>query len=148
MGNKIYPIEEMYLTHSLEKQNGLTIVKGKKSYDIQKCSKCGIIFHTVGFHGLIPKGKVSEKKLLECDGSFLKTRKEQTGKWITVTHCTAQGEAFSNIETGTSHKIITPPEPYKNDVRGVWIMGVGEPVKILNNEFIFKPKMVRRKWSK
>lgn len=39
--------------------------------------------------------------------------------------------AFANLDIGTIHDIIPTP---KNE-SGLWVMGVGEPVKLLQGEF-------------
>lgn len=38
---------------------------------------------------------------------------------------------FENLRPGTKHDIIPTP---KNE-RGLWVMGVGEPVRLLNSEY-------------
>lgn len=56
-------------------------------------------------------------------------------KKIRITECHAVGSPFANLLPGTEHDVIKPPHPKKNDERGVWVMGVGEPVKVLRHEF-------------
>ena len=59
-------------------------------------------------------------------------------KSIKIKHCKAYGKLFENITDGSIHKIIPPPKGFKRDLKntkGVWVMGVGGPVKILYNEF-------------
>jgi hypothetical protein len=56
-------------------------------------------------------------------------------KRIRIKYCTAFGEAFGNLTHGSEHDVIKPPAHYKNDKKGVWVMGVGEPVKVLNGEY-------------
>ena len=55
---------------------------------------------------------------------------------IKITHCEAFGIQFENLVDGSIHEVIKTPSGYKNDSKGVWVMGVGEPVKVLNREFI------------
>lgn len=57
-------------------------------------------------------------------------------KKIKVTKCTAYGKVFSNLLPDSEHEVVTPPQGYKNDHSGVWVMGVGEPVKLLTVEFV------------
>lgn len=59
----------------------------------------------------------------------------RTIKKIKITNCRAVGTPFANLLPGTEHIVIKPPYPKKNDDRGVWVMGVGEPVKVLRYEF-------------
>jgi hypothetical protein len=56
-------------------------------------------------------------------------------RYVKVTQCRAVGQIFGNLEPDTVHRVIEPPKGYKNDSRGVWVMGVGEPVKLLANEY-------------
>jgi hypothetical protein len=56
-------------------------------------------------------------------------------KRIRIKYCTALGKVFENLTPGSEHNVINPPSPYKNDKRGVWVMGIGEPVKLLNGEY-------------
>lgn len=54
---------------------------------------------------------------------------------IKITFCNAQGGQFANLTPGSEHEVIDPPKGHKNDNRGVWVMGVGEPVKVLKREY-------------
>lgn len=55
---------------------------------------------------------------------------------IKITNCKAFGEMFKNLTPGSIHEVIEAPKEYKNSkIKGVWVMGVGEPVKVLDNEF-------------
>lgn len=61
---------------------------------------------------------------------------------IKVIQCRAQGESFKNLTPNSIHVIIDPPEGENNEgsgrgMRGVWVMGVGEPVKLLKGEYVF-----------
>ena len=56
-------------------------------------------------------------------------------KRIRIKYCTAFGEVFKNLTPGSEHNVIKPPPLYKNDRKGVWVMGVGEAVKVLNGEY-------------
>lgn len=53
---------------------------------------------------------------------------------IKITRYTAFGPAFKNLVPGSEHMIIAPPKGQDNE-RGVWVMGVGEPVLVLFREF-------------
>lgn len=61
----------------------------------------------------------------------MKTKPER----IRITYCKAFGSSFENITSGSIHKVISTPIGEKEDGRGVWVLGAGEPVKVLNNEF-------------
>tara|TARA_R110000868_G_scaffold74337_13_gene215007 strand:+ start:2145 stop:2435 length:291 start_codon:yes stop_codon:yes gene_type:complete len=59
-------------------------------------------------------------------------------KRVRVTRCTAAGKVFENMTSGSVHDIVDPPVGQRADTRGIWVMGVGEPIKLLNNEFVFE----------
>lgn len=44
------------------------------------------------------------------------------------------GRAFANLTEGSEHEVVEPPKAYKdkypNGEGSVWVMGVGEPVRI------------------
>lgn len=60
------------------------------------------------------------------------------GRTIQITRCMASGKAFDNLTPSSYHEIVNPPNGYKNDIDGVWVMGIGEPVKVLDTEFKYK----------
>jgi hypothetical protein len=114
--------------HVWGKENLTTIITRNGSYDILKCKHCGIQGKTSSLWTIKLKGSYSKEKVYNCPHN-------QTAKRIKITLCTAMGKVFSNLTPGSEHNVIAPPEAYAND-KGTWIMGVGEPVKVLPNEFI------------
>lgn len=118
--------------HNWEKQNLVTIMDRKGHYDIYKCSKCGMQAKSDTISTIKLKGSYSIENVYNCKGDNSINELNR----IRITNCTAQGKSFENLKPNTEHSIITPPEGYKNDHTGVWVMGVGEPVKILTSEFI------------
>jgi transcription elongation factor Elf1 len=116
--------------HKWEKQNLVTLFKKKRSYDIMKCVNCGIKGETINLAEIGLKASYSENKVYCCPGSA-----PDIPKRIKITHCDACGIQFANILPQSEYDVVTPPEGYKNDHTGVWVMGIGEPVKILSNEF-------------
>jgi len=142
MGKYIINLEEG--NHNWHKVNMITITKNKQMYDKYKCLKCGI---TGKRHGLsdsiVIDGNPNKDKVNNCI--------EETGinyTNIKITNCKAIGKAFSNLLPDSIHLIIPPPieykDKYKNDYSGVWVMGVGEPVRVLKEEFIPVRGMIRR----
>jgi hypothetical protein len=113
--------------HTWEKQNLVTIATRKSSYDILKCKHCGIEGKTTSLWTIRLKGSYSSDKVYNCPNN-------KTAVHIQITQCHAFGKVFANLTPGSIHEVITPPEEYKND-RGIWVMGVGEPVKVLSDEF-------------
>lgn len=81
--------------------------------------------------------EVSEKYKIEsvklCPKAELRIPKK-----VKVTLCLAFSEKFSNLKPGSIHEVVTPPEGYENDHTGVWVMGVGETVKLLADEYVFQ----------
>ena len=55
-------------------------------------------------------------------------------KQIRVIWVNAFGPAFSNLIPGSIHDVIEACNG-KDSKRGVWVMGMGEPVLLLNGEF-------------
>lgn len=117
--------------HKFEKQNPVTIIKGKKAYDVLKCS-CGISGKRYGFTDTIwLDGRISKKKANNCPDCI-------DIKAIEIIQCTAVGKAFENLKPGTIHTVIDAPEGANNN-GGVWVMGEGEPVKVLHREYKDSP---------
>ena len=54
---------------------------------------------------------------------------------IKITQMQAVGKAFANLTPGSEHAVVNPPKGQKNGERGLWVMGVGEPVLVLFHEF-------------
>lgn len=114
--------------HEWDKQNLVTIAdKNGKHYDILKCKNCGIEGKTTTLWTIALKGSYSSDKVHYCPGQKKVDR-------IQITYCHAFGKEFSNLTPGSIHRVIPPPEEYKND-KGIWVMGVGEPVKVLSDEY-------------
>lgn len=113
--------------HNFEKQNLVTIMSPRGPYDLYKCSLCGL------------RAKGYSLTELKIEKRYSKTAnncpKAETVKRIKITNCRAVGKAFANLTPGSVHSVIDPPEGYNNS-RGVWVMGVGEPVKVLFEEFV------------
>jgi len=53
---------------------------------------------------------------------------------IQITECKAFGKSFENLTPGSIHEALTAPEG-KRTKGGVWVMGVGEPVFVLDSEY-------------
>lgn len=117
--------------HHWEKQNLVTIPHKKGSYDILFC-KCGLKGKRRGLVESIELDSRQSKKAKQCTYYKLK---EETGRKIKITHCSAQGPIFVNITDGSEHLLITPPEG--RDKTEYWVMGIGEPIRLLDNEFKF-----------
>ena len=114
--------------HYFEKQNSITKTEGRNFYDLYKCCNCGIKGKRYGFNEeLTIDGRISKKKIQNCSGA------KKVNK-IIITKCTAVGTAFKNLTPDSVHEVIDAPTG-QNNSRGVWVMGVGEPVKVLFCEY-------------
>lgn len=118
--------------HVWEKQNLVTINSRGKMYDQMVCKNCGMKGRRYGFTTV----EVSENYKFENVHRCPKSEEIKLPEKVKVIRCTANGKAFSNLLPNTIHEIVTPPNGYKNDHTGVWVMGVGEPVKLLTSEFV------------
>lgn len=118
--------------HVWEKQNLVTLNSRGKMYDQMVCKNCGMKGRRYGFTTV----EVSENYTFENVHRCPKAEEIKIPEKVKVIRCTANGKAFSNLLPNTIHEIVTPPNGYKNDHTGVWVMGVGEPVKLLTSEFV------------
>ena len=118
--------------HVWEKQNLVTINSRGKMYDQMVCKNCGMKGRRYGFTAV----EVSENYKFENVHRCPKAKAIKLPEKVKVIRCTANGKAFSNLLPDTIHEVVTPPNGYKNDHTGVWVMGVEEPVKLLTGEFV------------
>lgn len=115
--------------HTFDKHNLVTLMGKRGAYDLYKCDACGLIGKRYGASGiLVIANNVSRKKVFNCP-------KSKSIRKIKITTCNAVGSVFKNLKPGSVHDVIDPPEG-KDNSRGVWVMGVGEPVKVLFGEFV------------
>lgn len=124
--------------HNFDKQNLVTQKTGGRMHDVLRCKRCGIQGKRYGLdeYIMVPTN-TSDKKIMHCDG---KSEDNFLGKTIRIDNCHANGKQFSNLTKGSYHQIVKPPTGYVNGDRGVWVQGVGEPVKLLFDEFDIKEK--------
>ena len=118
--------------HEFEKQNLVTQIG---NFDTLKCKKCGIKGKTSSLNTIHVKGSYSLNKVKNCIVNTDSLAASKVGKKIKITYCSAMGKIFENLKPDSIHLIIEVPENEKSDTQGVWVMGVGTPVKVLNNEF-------------
>lgn len=117
--------------HVWEKQNLVTVFKNGKYYDILKCKDCGIVAKTTSLTAIELKGSYSSQKVYHCLGEY-----KRNAVRIKVTQCGANGKAFENLLPNSEHEVITPPDGYVNNHTGLWVMGIGEPVRLLPHEYV------------
>lgn len=133
--NKEMEINLNNTIHDFEKQNLVTISAKGGGYDILKCKVCGLKAKTTSLGRAKFDSGQNTTKITNC--SFDMSSVMFVGRVIEVINCIAQGRSFSNLIPKSQHVVVEAPEPYKNDMSGVWVQGVGEPVKLLNEEFKF-----------
>lgn len=114
--------------HKWEKQNMVTVFKGRRHYDLMKCSVCGLQGKVYSL-GQIDIQFRSAKKAFACKGY-------KAPEKIKITICRAAGDHFSNLIPNSEHVVIEPPHGYTNDGAGVWVQGVGQPVRVLPEEYV------------
>jgi hypothetical protein len=131
--------------HDFQKKNLVTISDRTGHYDLLKCSKCGIEGKRFGLGQMLTLTKdYSENIIKNCDGTDQEIITFY-GRKIQITKCYAQGKQFENLTSCSFHWVIPAPSPYKDDLKGVWVMGISEPVKVLNNEYVLIPKIEKSK---
>lgn len=141
-------IELLNTPHEFEKINSVTKLSNKGCYDELKCKKCGMKGRRYGISDFVTLIKnYSPNLIAHCTGKGLSPKADPfIGKFIRIIQCEAVGTQFQNLAPNSIHKIIKPPQNYLNGDRGVWVMGLKEPVKVLFNEF--KYAMIRTKFNK
>ena len=118
--------------HDWKKTNLVTLQsKGGSQYDLYRCSCCGLEAKMYRFKELVVDERY-RRKLVRCSGM-------KESRQLQIIHCRAVGSQFANLTPGSIHDIIDPPEGYNRE-RGEWVMGVGEPVKVLCGEFRYITK--------
>lgn len=120
--------------HTWGKSNLVTITTGKKPYDEMYCEKCGIKGKRYNLAEVVINGRYSKDKVMSCPHAEASDT-DNIPKRVRVTHCNAFGEKFKNLTSDSEHDVVTPPSGYNNDHTGVWVMGIGEPVKMLAGEY-------------
>jgi len=111
--------------HEFEKQNLVTRRDSGGLYDLYKCKNCG----------LEAKGRqLGTVDILAKDAKKLSCAKAKPAQRIRITKCNAHGKQFANLTPDSEHDAVPAPEG-ESSARGVWVMGVGEPVLVLFGEF-------------
>lgn len=127
----MYHVNVKESQHEFEKKNLVTIAGKKGGYDLKVCKNCGIKGKQYALESIQIAQSYNIEKAFTCP----KAPKIDKPKQIKITHCTAVGRCFANLTPNSVHDTIPTPKGEKEDNKGVWVMGIGEPVKVLNNEF-------------
>lgn len=121
--------------HKFQKKNLFTLSDSKGPYDYYKCLTCGIEGKRRSLNGTLDvKDSYSKDKIEKC------TNVKPSPILVEITKVNAVGKQFSNLKPKTQHAVIEPPKEYKikfpNSFITVWVMGNGEIVRLLSDEFI------------
>lgn len=120
-------------SHKFDKKNLVTIRDGRGPYDQLECEYCGL---KAKRRSLTPNVEVSKRtnddRLILCP----KAPEVVIPDEVIVLQCDAQGAPFANCQYGEVLPVVEPPEGHQHDYKGVWVQGAGEPVKLLNREFL------------
>lgn len=128
----MYHVNVKESQHVFEKKNLVTISGRKGMYDEKVCKNCGIKGRQYALESI----QISENYKRENAFICPKATEVEKPKQIKITYCTAFGRVFANITPNSIHDVVPAPPTEKEDASGVWVMGIGEPIKVLNNEFV------------
>lgn len=128
----MYHVDIKESLHEWEKTNLVTKSTRGKSFDEVVCKNCQMKGRRYNLGQVSISETYSKDKVFLCPKATLR----EVAKKVRVTFCSAHGKIFGNLTPGSEHEVVTPPGDYKNDHTGVWVMGIGEPVKLLSNEFV------------
>ena len=124
--------------HTWEKTNLITIYKDKQVYNTYQCS-CGLKGKRHGLSDRIFIESGNFDFLQQCPNAEMirTTSPKGVDRFIKIIHCFTSGPQFQNCTDGSVHKIISPPENWSIEAKtsGVCIMGISEPIRLLDNEF-------------
>lgn len=132
-------VVSLFSLHQFNKVNLMTKFDKLGPYDIQRCDRCGLQGKRYGLDdNILVLDEYSESQIRGCknvEDTFV-------GRDVVVVRCDAMGAQFANLAVGSRHEVVSPPDNQINGDRGIWVMGVGEPVKLLFGEFDFAKEPV------
>jgi hypothetical protein len=115
-------------THEFEKQNLVTLTDRIGTYDLYKCALCGL----TGKQRDLGTVTVSDRNTSASE----KCPKAATPRKVRIIEVRTGGKPWSNLTPGSVHQVVDAPKGMPDNLAGVWVMGVGEPVKILVGEYV------------
>lgn len=113
--------------HKWEKKSLVNQMNRRGIYDEYRCEHCGMEGKSYRL-GII---EVSDRDYNKNKG-ICRCRKDCNE--VEIVRVNAAGEQFSQLIPGSIHEVIDPPAGYDNS-RGVWVMGLSEPVLLLFGEY-------------
>ena len=111
-----------------EKVNAVTKQCRGEFFDVYK-HKSGVLANRVGIGDQLVMTLKNYKIYCEWEREHRSIPRK-----IKVIRCTACGDVFSNLTPGSEHDVIPSP-PGENSMYGVWVMGNGSPVMLLDQEY-------------
>jgi len=131
----IYKIDLNKTSHEFEKEQLIVKSDSSGTYVVYKCKRCGLGARKYKDSDLLivrSRKKLTDEQLLRCSKEIISI----PAKRIRVLHKpNIANPAFDNLIVGSEHECIPPPPGQPNRLPGVWVNGIGEPVKLLNGEF-------------
>ncbi|WP_071122736.1 hypothetical protein [Prevotellamassilia timonensis] len=124
--------------HDWEKVNQVGKKNRRGIYDEFRCKHCGLRGKSYTL-GLLEIAERDRKKAAMCKGA-----RKCAKSYVKVIRCDACGKAFANLTPGSIHKVVPSPNG-KDNSRGEWVMGVGEPVLLLFGEFSYTDEIAEGK---
>lgn len=115
--------------HDWGKKNLVTLKDNKGTFDIMVCKRCGIEGKRRSLSFVQVPDTYSKDKIKNCTG--VAATAGPAPKKIRIIRCDAVGDHFANLKPKSVHEVVDPPEGED----GIWVMGVGIPVKVLDYEF-------------
>ena len=125
-------VEIAITSHNFKKINLVSIRKGKKIFDILKCSDCGLEGKRYGFTETV----CVKRDKVNC--SFRKKIRSSKVAIFENPHLESEFGLKCSI-----FDVVEPPEEYKGKYpESVWVFSEkrGEPVRLLPGEFAFTGK--------
>lgn len=124
--------------HDWEKVNQVGKKNRRGIYDEFRCKHCGLRGKSYTL-GLLEIAERDRKKAAMCKGA-----RKCAKSYVKVIRCDACGKVFANLTPGSIHKVVPSPNG-KDNSRGEWVMGVGEPVLLLFGEFSYTDEIAEGK---
>lgn len=117
--------------HEFEKVNLMTIKSSKGFHDLLVCRNCAMKGRSYSLGEIRISNIYKKERVFNCS----KRKPIVLPKRVKITYCNAAGQQFKNLSPGTEHDVINTPVGKEHLKEGVWVMGVGEPVRILPDEY-------------
>jgi hypothetical protein len=130
--------------HEFLKKNLVTKKDKTGLYDLLECKNCRMQGKVRNMSTIEIFENVNPEKIQECPNAPA----FEIPEFIRITVCNAQEAKFSNLLPGTVHEVVQAPNPYKNDRKGVWVMGIRQPVKVFTDEYQIAERPVITEASK